>query len=415
MKIIVSLLIAGGLLAAEHAFAQIDRMPNALDEGRALGRGSASSIPDAIRLPEVDGSAENVVPHYNDTPDGRYDGGRGNTNPAGTQQVLDCAAATPEQLAGYAGKQCDATNFLTRNAATRPSVSIERTDPLLTGARARASQGRLIGLPSTMTGIPDGGAQCETVINPGGEVHQTTVCHEQGVMNEQACTVGQVIEVDAAYRYECRRTPLQIETATCNRSLIVTCEPQRDGCDSGGIVPGSTQGDMRVWFGPSGGGSYTLEFGTFADNYWGGYASVFDRSLQFNIANRDGVTQFRLINASFDDWILVAVNGHTVYVGPYGGDRLEVVKRGGGRNGSTTQIQYAANSFGNPELDTDWKRSLDIDIRPYLVTGGNSIFMRTIVTDRGEGAIRIDARMACPRNCTDSWNDQCAALQERSR
>lgn len=406
-----------GLLWGSQSLAQDNRLPEALQQGRELATGAASAAANTIRVPEIDSSVEDVVPRYNDSPDGRYDGGRGNPAPAGTQQVIDCSVATPEQLAGYAGKACDATNFITRNASTRPMISVEQNDPLLTNAQARTSQGRLVGLPSSMvntTATTGDLAQCETVIDPGGTSQRTSVCHEQGAMSEPSCTVGQVVEVDADYQYQCRQTPLQVETLSCNRTRIVTCEAAADGCDNGGIVPGSTQGDMRTWFGPIGGGTYGLEFGTFADNYWGGYAAVFDRSLQFNIENRDAVTRFHLVNAAFDDWLLVSLNGHVVYVGPWGGDRLDVVNRivwGFPR----TQIQFSAAGFGWPELDTSWNQSIDVDLRPYLRNGSNTLFMRTIVAGNGEGAIRISARMACPRNCTDTWNDQCLPLAERSR
>lgn len=416
----IRLMLVAFAVLPSLCWAQADRMPQALEQGRSLATGEASSAASSIRLPSVDSSAETVIPHYNSTADGRYESGRGNPAPAGTQQVINCAAATPEQLSGYAGKACDATNFLSRNASTRPAVTIERTDPLLSNAQVRTSQGRLIGLPSSMISTtstaattPDG-AQCETVIDPEGTSTETAVCHEQGSLSERTCTVGRVIEVDPAYQYQCRQTPAQTETATCNRILSVTCEAQADGCDTGGIVPGSTQGDMRTWFGPVGGGTYALEFGTYSDNYWSGYGAVFDRTLQFNIADRNAVTQFQLINAAFDDWLLVSINGTVVYVGPYGGDRLEVVTRTTGL-GTRRMVQYSATGFGWPELDTSWNIGVNVDLRPYLVTGNNTIFMRTIVAGNGEGAIRISARMACPRNCQDNWINQCTPLEQRAQ
>lgn len=475
VKLLVALIAALGLFCSSNAISQESRLPDALQDGRDLATGAAGATVNGIRLPPVDRSAGDVVPRYNDSPDGRYEGGRGNPAAAGTQQVIDCAAATPEQLAGYAGAQCNATNFLSRNSRTRPAVSIQRSDPLLSNAQIRAEQGRLIGLPSSMTSVTAttsttaDGEQCQTVINPGGGSSVTAVCHEQGALSERTCTVGRVIEVDADYQYQCRQTPLQVETVTCNRTRIVTCEVSADGCDNSGIVPGSTQGDMRTWFGPTGGGTYTLEFGTFADNYWGGYAAVYDRTLQFNVENPAGITLFHLVNASFDDWLLVSLNGNLVYVGPYGGDRLEVTSAPttaipsngwcgtideytstwscyvpSGRDGSRLygtygycerrgtdsegyggtwycgavaggMIQYGASSYGSPELRTSWNRSMSVDLRPYLVQGTNTIFMRTIVSGAGEGAIRINARMSCPRSCQDDWNDQCVPLAERAR
>lgn len=306
-------------------------------------------------------------------------------------------------------------------------------------------------------------------------------CIEQArTVSNAACTVGQVVTIDPKFNYRCTNTPNAVTTSSCDRKLTVTCDPQGDGCDSGGIVPGSTQGDMRVWFGAVGAGDYALEFGTFADNYWGGWGQIYDRTLQFSINDRGGVTQFALINASFDDWLMVVVNGSLVYVGPYGGDRLEITAAptiaipagascyetyesrhalsrivgsrewqcvippptvGDGGDGVAVLygtygycenrlegdslrfycgmappgwIQYGPNSYGPPELATSWNQTLNIDLRPYLVTGTNVIFMRTIVAGAGEGAIRIRARMLCPSNCYDTWDDsECSAFRAR--
>lgn len=111
--------------------------------------------------------------------------------------------------------------------------------------------------------------------------------------------------------------------------------------------------------------------------------------------NKDLYTKFTLAYAAFDDWLLVQINGHTVYVGPYGGDRLEKVQRCSERGDRGTvcdnYIQYGPNSFGGYELDTNWAFNLNVDLRPYLQAGQNTIFMRTLVAGNGEGAIRIDA------------------------
>jgi hypothetical protein len=389
-------------------------MDDALIQGRSLATSKATEAAAGVKTPS---NASNAVPNYNAQKDSLYQGGKGNTSAAGTQQVLDCSVATPEQLSGYAGKQCDATNFLRRNPTTRPLITVGKSDPLITSAEARAAQGRDMGLPSSMTNVVVEDPQCET--KPGEATKRVEVCHEEGVLQEGQCTVGRVVEVDTNYRYQCKQSPKKIENLTCGRTLTVTCDPLVDGCDTGGIVPGSTQGDMRVWFGASGNGSYTLEFGTFADNYWSGYGAIFDRTLQFSIADKDKITKFELFNAAFDDWLLVKLNGTVVYVGPYGGDRLEVVTETSSCDEygcqTYTKVKYAENKYGWPELDTSWNKTMAIDLRPYLNTGVNVLSMRTVVAGNGEGAIKINARMLCPQVCKDLWNDTCQALEERTR
>lgn len=210
-----------------------------------------------------------------------------------------------------------------------------------------------------------------------------------------------------------------------------------------------TQSDMAYSWETVGLGKNRLTFGTIADNYWAGWGTVYDRSMSFNLSNKGIYNEFRLVRAYFDDWLKVEVNGRLVYVGPLGGDRLEVTpppstaipsggvcyqdsewgggpfmcyvpvqsgwdswdyrhagtfnyceKRGAdweGYGGSwfcgnvvPGQVQYCSNCFRWPELSTNWNIGLSIDLLPHLRNGQNIITMRTIVAGRGEGAIQID-------------------------
>lgn len=160
----------------------------------------------------------------------------------------------------------------------------------------------------------------------------------------------------------------------------------------------STQSDMAMSWVPGGNGNYSLYLGTIADNYWGGYGAVYDRSMTFNLSSPAILTKFSLAGAWFDDWLHVKINDRNVYVGPYGGDRLDVVNvpyqscdESGCGISYYQQVQYGPSSFGWPELSRNWGFGLNVDLRPYLRTGQNTIWMRTIVAGRGEGAIRIDA------------------------
>jgi hypothetical protein len=268
-------------------------------------------------------------------------------------------------------------------------------------------------------------------------------CEETiSTIRSSTCTYGQIVKVDAFANYQCRKQAAKLNHYHCNRVLNVQCEPFTDGCDNGGIVPGSTQGDMRVWFGAVGGGVYALEFGVFADNYWTGsqvFGAVYDRSLTFSIAAKDDITQFTLANVTWDDYLLVKLNGHLVFLGPEAGDRLTLASTtvecdSGGDSGYTyTRMIYGvwttapsnpgpydyracSGSWGyRPELATSWSSNPGVDLRPYLVNGVNVLETRTIVGGRGEAALRIHARMACRRNCWDVWDDQCASLEARSR
>lgn len=146
------------------------------------------------------------------------------------------------------------------------------------------------------------------------------------------------------------------------------------------------EGDMRVYVEPAktAAESSILEFGTFADNYWGGdytLGKMYERELSFELPALDSVSEMILTKASYDDWFLLSINGKTVYVGPYGGDRLLLSADG--------KVQYSETGFSVPELSTSWSFDLKIDIKKYLVVGTNKISTKTIVAGGGESAIRI--------------------------
>lgn len=443
-----------------------------------LGTSVGTALNPVVKQRITTGEGQNTVPGYGTDPDQKkyFNGGVANPTEPGANRVAGCVNKDDVE--------CQAVNLLKDGKQTRPQFDL-KNDPLI--ARAKALNKN----PTAITGdIFSTYESCVKSVREIAPVFETQICNEFATNEDKTCsmgvnvvvdpdyiykcletiqsqanatcTVGRVINVDTKYNYQCDQSPVKIDQYTCNKTLVVTCEPVQDGCDNGGIVPGTTQGDMRVWFGPSGNGDYTLEFGTFADNYWGGWGAIYDRTLKFNIANPSGVTRFALINASFDDWIAVRVNGTLVYVGPWGGDRLEVVNswqtfyEGPGRRcqqgsydnywscytpqdynavdwkyyttcsqtGDTTwtcqrgdpnngKVQYCATCFHGPELATNWNQNIWVDLRPYLVSGENTIWMRTIVADVGEGAIRISARMACPQNCYDNWDNQCAWLEQK--
>ena len=228
----VTSVVAASLSAA---LAQDARMDGALKEGRSLATQRSAEALQGIKSPAPGQGPAAVVPHYNNSADGRYQGGKGNPAPAGTQKIIDCAAATPEQLAGFAGTQCAATNFLTKNATTRPAVSISKSDPLISGAQGKVELGKQMGLPSSMTKTTSEAPQCETVIKPGGDRVETAVCHEEGQAREEKCLVGRVIEVDGEFRYECETQVKRIKQVQCDITYGEECTtaPSTEVCPDG--------------------------------------------------------------------------------------------------------------------------------------------------------------------------------------
>ncbi|HEY1043990.1 MAG TPA: hypothetical protein VGE60_09015 [Telluria sp.] len=333
-------------------------------------------------------TGSNVLPYYSTTaPEtANFQEGRNLIGGAGTNKQIQCE--TYKAPNAFQQQECDAVNFMSKNPTQRPKFTIDKqTDPILTGSKG------VINNPGSIPGASTQQCRVERVKNPATYITET-------------CTETQTLE-----------------NLSCKRVLKVACDPERDGCDQGGIVPNSWAGDMATSFTPDGAGNYILQFGTIADNYWGGYGAVYDRNLTFDIRDVGLITRFALTRAAYDDWLMVKVNGTTVYVGPRGGDRLDVVQQCAWTDWETGQcayysnvVQYCATCFSGPELSTSWNFGLNIDVKPYLKNGSNTIFMRTVVAGGGEGAIQLTTRQLCPRNCYDQWdNSQCAPLEQRAQ
>lgn len=387
------------------------------------GKGTASRQVNAA-------TAAGTLPYYGTTaPEtATFQDGRKFIGAAGTSKQFDCQ--TYQAKSAFEQQECDAVNFMSKNPGSRPKFTIDKkTDPVLTGSRGIIKQ------PGQVPGSSTQQCRVERTKDPATYLSET-------------CTETQTLE-----------------NLSCKRVLRVACDAQRDGCDQGGIVPNSWAGDMATSLTPDGSGNYILQFGTIANNYWSGWGAVYDRHLSFSLQDVKLITRFALTRAAFDDWLMVKVNDQLVYIGPHGGDRLEIYSpapvleaagqrscttyrdeagsgwqcadaesggnivsypsctavAGGGWNCTPSDersglVRYCETCFSSPELKTSWNLELDIDLRPHLRNGSNQIFMRTIVAGRGEGAVQITTRQLCPRSCRDQWdNSQCAALEQRAR
>lgn len=241
---------------------------------------------------------------------------------------------------------------------------------------------------------------------------------------------------------------------------------------SGEIGDATFSGDMTVRPIPGSGTDKEYYIGTVGDNYWG--TGQYDRTVSFNLTSPETSEMFSIVQTGFDDHMLVAVNGTTVYIGANGGNMLELVNGtqeqscvpnsgsflcqsasstfvtqpttredgdwcpagtllssgpqgggcyattqraykycqdntwgadgGGGTSYTCTQgcaasmVQHLSTGVGfGPgclplERGTSWNFPTSIDLKPYLKSGPNEIFMRTIVGGEGEGWIRVRTR-----------------------
>ncbi len=339
----------------------------------------------------------------------------------GNQAMDKCAAYTPGSGDAARDQECAAVNFLSQRCLTPSGAQAN----VMSGAGGSA-QSQLnssfcadsYGKGANQFDFANQVKSSDSIFGAIGGSQK-----DAGKTTGEICTQKSVVTKPAEFELNnCIKT-FSSDVETCSQVLKASCQPLAglDGCDQGGIIPGSWAGDMATSFSADGNGDFTLSFGTFADNYWGGYGATYDRTLSFQIKDPQIISKFMLTRAGFDDWLMVQVNGAVVYVGPYGGDRLSTVNtescyegEGGSSCYTYTQVQYGPNSFGSPELRTNWSIGLGIDVRSYLRAGTNTIFMRTIVAGAGEGAIQFKTRQFCPRICNATWENQCSGHERRS-
>lgn len=178
---------------------------------------------------------------------------------------------------------------------------------------------------------------------------------------------------------------------TCERKLILKCKGESE-CDRAGIIKTSVQSDMKFEYSGS-----TLTIGTIADNYWCGHCQTYDRKTTFEVKNKNKITEFQLTDVGFDDYLWIKINGTTVYVGPDGGDRIEVFRHG----------VFNGSGRSGCERNTSWYRTPNIDLKSYLREGTNEIWTRVIVSGCGEGWMKFRIKQFCCDIWDETWDDTC--------
>ena len=384
MKSLHLLIVCALVLAAAGARAEL----NPFTEAANLGLGKGMEIyNNTVSKPPTNA----VVPGFSagtQPQQSIFSGGKGDLASPGVTRSAACA--------GQTDIECAAVNLLNWGPDNRILPAISPTDPLITNARNKYKnpadvlgsfadpnnnvagdmtrnirECKIVNTPTT----PDYQDQicninmliddhtCNSVLNIDLDPWTTYRCLKVNYLIEaKTCDLSRLVEVHADYDYQCERTTQVKKTLTCKKTLNVTCtQPQPDGCNTGGVIPGSTQGDMVTSFEHIGGGTYELKFGTFADNYWAGWGEIFDRSLEFQIANLNDITQFELKRAAFDDWLYVSINNQRVYVGPYGGHMLDVKHDCGVLSYADCLTPSSASAYQS--LYDDWN-AIDIAVTP---------------------------------------------------
>lgn len=217
-----------------------------------------------------------------------------------------------------------------------------------------------------------------------------STCDQFYDLKTSNCFPKQVVEIDPEYKYSCLKTRDE-KIKTCHEEITdIKCKESQE-CDMGGIEKGTLSGDMKFEF-----NNGVLTIGTIADNYWGGYCAVYDRTTSFKITRREKIKEFNLFKVGFDDYMSIHINDHLIYVGPDGGNKLEVGTKGKFKR----KFVDNGNRHHACERNTNWVRDTNIDLKPYLREGENTLRTKVIVAGAGEGWLQIRAK----QNCCVNWD-----------
>lgn len=172
---------------------------DAFQAGRALGTAGIQSATATVNA----GSGVQAVPHYGGqaAESSIFAGGRNPIGGVGLSKQSQCGSTVA--ASAYAQQECDAVNFLARNPTTRSRFQIDaHTDPLITSART------LLRATKVIPGVSSQQCRVEHITRPASTLTET-------------CT-------DSYW----------VDSSTCEKVLVVNTSSTRiDQCPEGSLMP----------------------------------------------------------------------------------------------------------------------------------------------------------------------------------
>lgn len=208
---------------------------------------------------------------------------------------------------------------------------------------------------------------------------------------------------DADAIYTCTQS-YTTYTTSCRREAAPDCVPAPASatCSATGIVAGSAAINN---------GSYSFTFNGYdllIRNNVTAKNSVTTATFSFMVASVDLIKQFKLTGIESDNWVGLTVNGtyigtHTRLFGGFATWSDRLVMEGG-------QVRYSDTGYHAPETGGGFYSALDIDIKPHLKDGENTIVMNVVNGGGpGMGAAYFKATQKCPAICEMKWSDFCGS------
>ncbi|WP_434778546.1 hypothetical protein [Neisseria sp. Ec49-e6-T10] len=439
-----ALIIILGLSLSSVGFAQ----QNYKDVAREMS-GLASGAADTINHT----SPDQFAPRYEGVPansDSFYGGGNIIPKEQGSAKINNCQNIPEEDL--YLRQECEGINFVGKNRTVRPDVTISSDEKLATGTHEIVSDptDTLTKYGWVIPFNPDGSIgeippeACNTeIIQVPEKIVEKNCSIYQGV-EHFLCVSSLEVKVDPNFNYSCLETKFQNNTHACQKKLEVQCETALS-CADQGVVPGGTQGDMRITYSHVGDGNFNIFFGNPGNDYWSGntaYGAYFERTMTVNIRNLARLQNFYLLRTQFDDHLLIKVNNRTVFFNGnvYGYEPnnprnwwLGAPGRNPGQaaNDSRTYCGWTYMSTihnvcvkdlnsnnmvanaGKAERSTSWDFWPSLNLIPFLQEGVNEIRIYVAVGGKGEVFINFRTQQACEPVCQDRWQNNCTEYENR--
>jgi len=209
-----SLLMAGGIhtVSAADPVGSVIPMPGAApiangDTATAfsVGKNAANASLNSVfgQVSQSNGTGMGPLLYNTNAPQQSLFGGAGLISSA-VSKISTCGATNPGYSGNLASQECDAVNFLAKNPTQRVQFNISKSDPMF--ARAK---GVIANASSTFNST-----QCSTRTETTPAQYATETCSLLKGIDEQQCTMGRVVNIDADSNFQCDRTVKSLTSTT---------------------------------------------------------------------------------------------------------------------------------------------------------------------------------------------------------
>lgn len=180
---------------------------------------------------------------------------------------------------------------------------------------------------------------------------------------------------------------------SCTRNLDVSCtNPDAGQPDPFQDSDFTTSGDAGMSWGSNG---HIFWYGNGSSNNRSGSCVWYENTIKFYVSDVNTVPEFVLEQVKYDDWMFVWVNGHAGFQG-VGGSQYAGFDLGWKFPGNYNCEQSGIRTF-----------NINVDAKPKLKNGWNTIFIRHLVGGGGNAYLKFRIRKVKGCNATSSYSYVC--------